>query len=310
VVVIAAADVVLDAVTGDQDRVGVEKAVEDHRGHGSDPITLALGYYAATWRDVQQLRLSMSQRELDEATILSAKAMEERLGTTLSKMLRQHVLWPWLSQYPGLGGVHTARVIAKVRDPRRFPGQQCDLGHTTTPDHAIGDQCPLTDPDGVQCPGRMAAPRSGTGVRSLWHYCGLHVVNGQSPRKTKGQRADWDPIARTAILQPSGIADAIVRSRVPRYRDIYDATKARLISERGADLASVVDTSSGTALIEGSEVAESNGIDREHGLRPFQIDAIARKVAAKAFVGDLLIEWKRLVGNPPALDDEPGEPLP
>ena len=326
-----------------------------------DPQTQTLGYLAATWMDFQQLRKSMAQRELGDALIESAHKIEEQVGRELGKALRRHPLWPWLSQFPGLGGVHTARLIARIGDPRRFPGQQCGEGHTLVPGYAIGTPCPLDDREGNGCPGDMLAPRTSTGTRSVWHYCGLHVTDdGRSPRKRKGIRCTWDPIARTAVLQPDGIADQIVRLRVPVYREVYDARKADLIARRGgadvrgesdwaagpADASAEIDHSTGGAenvaesdrpsgpadrpvavdlsvggattdaldallgfadaldvITEGAEVARE--IDSEAGpLRPFQIDAIARKVAAKAFVGDLLREWKRIAGADAAIEIE------
>ena len=300
-----------------------------------DPQTQTLGYLAATWMDFQQLRKSMAQRELGDALIESAHKIEEQVGRELGKALRRHPLWPWLSQFPGLGGVHTARLIARIGDPRRFPGQQCGEGHTLVPGYAIGTPCPLDDREGNGCPGDMLAPRTSTGTRSVWHYCGLHVTDdGRSPRKRKGIRCTWDPIARTAVLQPDGIADQIVRLRVPVYREVYDARKADLIARRGgadvrgesdwaagpADASAEIDQSTGGAttdaldallgfadaldvITEGAEVARE--IDSEAGpLRPFQIDAIARKVAAKAFVGDLLREWKRIAGADAAIEIE------
>lgn len=45
---------------------------------------------------------------------------------------------------------------------------------------------------------------------------------------------------------------------------------------------------------EGAEAEASTEIDAPRGLRPFQVHAIARTVAVKAFVGDLLIAWKEV----------------
>lgn len=258
-----------------------------------DPATQLLGFLAATWQDFQQLRKSMTQRELPESIIAVQATAEKKVASELAKALRKHPLWPWLSQYPGLGGVHTARLISRIGDPRRFPGQQCSIGHTMTPDYAPGTPCPMDDWEGNACPGTMRPPRPHTGTRSVWHYLGLHVVDGRSPRKAKGQRVDWDPIGRTAVLQPDGIADHIVRHRTPKYRDLYDATKERLTRERAAcALESVVAVD--PLPIDTAEAEDSLATDAVAGLRPFQIDAIARKVAAKAFVADLLAEWKRV----------------
>jgi hypothetical protein len=91
---------------------------------------------------------------------------------------------------------------------------------------------------------------------------------------------------------PGGIAEQIVRARVPVYRDMYDATKARLTETRAGDIREI-ESSSGAQ--EGPEVERIAAIEGATGLRPFQIDAIARKVAAKGFVADLLADWKRLL---------------
>lgn len=116
-------------------------------------------------------------------------------------------------------------------------------------------------------------------------------------------------------------ADSIIKLRTPIYRDIYDATKARLQRERGAEGATEIDsandpafpsTTSGTDADRSHEIEMIRGVlppttqaqpvELEHEivsttgeLRPYQIHGIARKVAVKAFVGDLLREMKAAV---------------
>jgi len=231
--------------------------------------------------DLQRTRLGMVQRGLPETMTEPLRLVEERMDRAIRRDLETQPVWPWLSQYPGLGGFQVARLVAIIGDPHRFPARVCEAGHhhsavvpAAAPETSSG--CGVELADGTRCVAPVGPVRPGTGTRSLWHYLGLHVVDGRSPRATKGRRSDWSPAGRTAVLMPGGIADAIVRSRVPHYRDVYDATKARLTDTR-AESVLVSDISSGAR--------ERTGAD---GLRPFQIDAIARKVAAKAFVGDLL----------------------
>jgi hypothetical protein len=251
-----------------------------------------------SWRDIQQARLAAEQRQL-AGLAADLKALEGKAAREVGKELRRQPIWPWLSQYPGLGGVHAARLIALIGDARRFPGQTCTEGHHAPAIYAVGDPCPRTsmpDRDGVvtKCDGTMLETRLGTGTRSLWHYLGLHVVDGHSPRKSKGQRADWNPVGRTICLQPGGLGEQIVRLRVPKYREIYDATKARLQNERGVGGARESVTTPGSA--QGTEGAEVSCVlaGNAGSLHPYQIEAIARKVAVKAFVGDLLAEMKKL----------------
>jgi len=275
------------------DEYGAEDVGENERPGGS-----ILGVLCWSWRDIQQARLAAEQRGLKPLAADLLK-IENRLANQAKKELRRQPAWPWLSQYPGLGGVQVARLLVIIGDPRRFPGQPCTAGHYSPPTYAIGDPCPIlkwVDGGRLPCDGTMLAPRPHTGTRSLWHYLGLHAVDGHSPRKTKGHQADWNPIGRTVCLQPGGIAEQIVRLRVPKYREIYDATKARLTQERGIVPVAENEDTLDPAQTEG---AESDGvIDESRGsLRPIQIEGIARKVAVKAFVADLLTEMKRLADS-------------
>jgi len=277
------------------------------------PATLdasALRGLCAAWEDLQRTRLSLTQRGLDDLAA-KVKPIEDHVARQIGRDLRRHVVWPWLAQYPGLGGVHVARLIALIGDPWTFPGRRCTRGHYIAAraetlgeiDHGSGSGCPLSTLDGP-CDGSLLPPRSGTGVRSLWHYCGLHVVDGRSPRKAKGQRADWSPVARTIVLMPGGIAEQIVRLRVPKYRDLYDAAKDRLTAQREIDVRRAIEQQLGPALTEGPESDAVSVSDCGRGLRPFQIDGIARKIAAKAFIGDLLVEWKRSTDGQPRFVSE------
>lgn len=283
---------------------------------GSDPGTDALGRLYWTWRDVQQTRIAAEQRGGLIATEIAPqlKATEDRLAKLTVKELKRQVIWPFLSQLPGLRGVKVAGLVALIRDPRRFPGQPCSEGHISAAIYPLGSACPASGEHG-ECAGRMQEPRRGTGARSIWHYCGVHVVDGRSPRKTKGQRSDWSPIGRTLLLMPDGIAAQIVRNRTEPYRGIYEHAKLRL-QERAASIAET-ETPSGdvpapSPLHEPEAAVDVTVTDWSvGGLRPFQVDAIARKVAAKAFVADLLIEWKRLLADPSIADETPlGEESP
>jgi len=306
-----------------------------------DHHTEELGQLASAFDQVRKTRLALTQRGLmpHSAAILKT---EEALGRALNKTLRAHAAWPWLSQFPGLGGVHTARLISRIGDPLRFPGRVCAKGHHLPSDYA-GEVCaspiwnspeevPEADSrDGAEgwagadeatcenetanagtCLAPVGPIRRGTGVQSLWHFCGVHVVGGRAPRLRKGVKADWDPIARTCLLMPGGIAEQIVRLRVPVYRQKYEEKKALLASLRGAECRleperkddppqdiSGAAWSNETEAFNGSATGGAEDLgepDLRNGpLRPFQIEGIARKVAAKAFLGDLLTAWKRLV---------------
>ncbi len=250
-----------------------------------DVATHQLAGLAKSYQDIQQARVRLSNRSLYgralgvlEESIAAMEREEHNLDRALQKALRDHPMYDWLHQFKGFGGPLTARLLAIIGDPRRFPGQQCSrageddsgnrLGaHYHAPIHDVGVPCTAEEMDAegnfVECGQPMLAPRTTTGVRSIWHYFGLHVTpEGKTPRRTRGQQADWNPAARTIIMMPNvGLAAQIIRHRPQPYRRIYDEVKARKLAagmEKGA-----------------------------HG--------IALKVAAKAFLGDLLVEWKRLL---------------
>ena len=285
-----------------------------------DPITERLSAYAKAFEDAQKVRKASHLRG-DELAAEMFKDAEDRLSRRLGSTLRKHELWPFLEPLKGLAGPLTARVISIIGDPRRFPGQQCEFGHTLPAIYPAGTPCPVVaDPEfeperhpgddelsrgaemvieseksggtadffpdteasleierasgvgkssrtgseaghendcrTVSCAGTLRPPRKRTGVKSLYHYSGLHVVNGKLPMRRKGQQADWNPALRTLALQPNGLADQIIKHRTPKYREIYDAAK-----DRG----------------------------KHH--------KVARTIAVKQFLGDLLVAWKEIAGG-------------
>lgn len=68
-------------------------------------------------------------------------------------------------------------------------------------------------------------------VSSLWKYAGLHVIDGQAPKKSKESgQLDWNPKLRTLMFR---IGDSFVKQRTPLYRDIYDNEKKRQLKLGG-----------------------------------------------------------------------------
>lgn len=331
---------VRDGRPGDaQNGRGAASSVETPERRGPPPRhidlqTALLDRYARSWLDLQQTRKAMAQRDMPDEIVAEFRRLEDRVSRLLQRTLRSHDLWPWLSQFPGLGGAHTALVIGRIGDPRRYPGQRCSEGHYLPPLYAVGDPCPVVGNQrendaqngdgqsfavgrvaeidaldgcessgaddlahalgrGLVCPGTMFEPRTTSGTRSLWHWCGLHVEDdGRAPRKRKGHKATWEPRVRASVMQPGGIAEQIVRLNVPHYADVYREAKERLVKR----VESVRADERTNGSLNGGGVAEGSvGIDQDTGrpLRQFEADRIARKVAAKAFLGDLLAEWKR-----------------
>lgn len=283
-----------------------------------DEQTAYLGHLAAAYDDLLKTRRAQQQRGMGWVADGVAE-LERKVARDLSRELRKHALWPWLSEFKGLGGVHTARVIATIRDPWRFPGLMCERGHYVSATYG-GEACPVVSLDaGDHERGRCLAPvarRPHSGTRSVWHYFGVHVVDGGAARKRKGARCDWDPIGRAALLQPDGLADQIVKHRTPVYRDKYDRKRDQLAprvvpgseSEAvggpgndvgGADSSGASEPGDGLAPnVQGAaDLGAVGDCSRGGSLRPFQAHRIAQYVAVKAFLADLLAEWKRVTAE-------------
>lgn len=272
--------------------VRVERKVEIEMGGGPynpfAPGTFGLGTTARWWMRFRKLRVGTGLAGLPDVDIHAIKQVEGRYNRRASSALDDHVLGPWLADLPGLGGAMTAYLVGSIRDPWRFPGQRCAEGHYVRPEFEEGEPCPIEDAaESDDRPGRCGAPllspRPGTGVRALWHYCGL----APGCRKQKGQQATWVPELKGLLLAPdTGLAAQIVRHRPEPYRTTYDDEKARLMRERGY-------RSEGEG-VRADAVVEIDDPPGPADLPPLiRLERIARVIAVKAFVGDLLMEWKR-----------------
>ena len=289
-----------------------------------DHVTAELGLLASARDSMHKEYISLLLRSKHGSPPLEtklaqaaedAKKIVRGFDRDLVKTLKRHALWDWLEPHPGVRGAHIARLISMIGDPHRFPGRLCEDGHHL-PSDWVGDCGKLCGEKGEAahvCGAAVGPVRRGTGTRSVWHYFGVHVdANGRAPKMRKGQQCTWTPMGRACLLQPDGIADQIVRWRVEPWRGKYEATKQRVSFERGIVPSNEIEQAVGEALEgesnaestyeagNGSGIAESGGAaervfdgDVSNGkLRPFQIDAIAKKVAVKAFVADLLMAWK------------------
>jgi len=61
-------------------------------------------------------------------------------------------------------------------------------------------------------------------ISSLWKYCGMHVINGEAPKRKKGVKLDFSLKRRTMVWK---ISDSFIKQRTPFYREIYDREKER-----------------------------------------------------------------------------------
>ncbi len=61
---------------------------------------------------------------------------------------------------------------------------------------------------------------------ALWHYFGLHVVDGKAPKRQRGVSIDWNPNARMFAYR---ISDCLVKQG-REYKEIYDEHKKRYLA--------------------------------------------------------------------------------
>lgn len=264
-----------------------ERSEMHERSREVDVLHDALTFWSKEWAEAtEDLKRTRQRRNslirngwLEEELagvdhrIAAKEKIKQAAVRTVKQLLREHPIWPFLEDKPGLRGPRVARIVSIIYDPRRFPGQPCNGPevHFSIPIYKVGDSCPhqvWVEEEGKRgsilapCPGTMCPERKRTGVRSVWHYFGLFPdENGNLIKRHKGQSSGFRVQDRALFIGPEGIGDAIIRHRTPVYRAIYDEKKARFIEE-------------------GKEKGAAH--DR------------AKIIACKEFLRDLLMAWKYL----------------
>lgn len=119
--------------------------------------------------------------------------LEHQATLGLSKAMRRHPLGPWVKRTVGIGEKQGARLLAAIGDPYW----------------------------------NAAADRPRRGPAELWAYCGLHVLEspggGVAARRQKGQRSNWNGLAKSRVWLIAGSCVKQVRSP---YREVYDKRRA------------------------------------------------------------------------------------
>ena len=59
-------------------------------------------------------------------------------------------------------------------------------------------------------------------VSKLWKYAGMHVVNGEAPRRKKGEKLNFNKEVRVMMFK---VMDCFIKQRSTPYREIYDTEK-------------------------------------------------------------------------------------
>jgi len=250
-------------------------------------VTAEIDLFVRTWEDLMQQRKRFAQRGQNYVTgevraqgLLDISEMvaeaEQRTKAALEKLIHKHPLYEWLKEAK-TAGPRAATILAMIRHPHRFPGQKCSEGHYLLPTFEIGVPCPCAawvEEQGSEqqpCTGVVEAPRLGTGARAVWKMAGQYPITTEKgvrlARKMKGVQSSHNGRAKTAILMPQGIGQQFFMQH-SRYETVYYAAKERLLAAHPEDN------------------------------KPGKLgrwETTARVIAAKAWLGDLLMEWKRIV---------------
>ncbi len=257
---------------------------------------------ARTHEDAVKSVRRAKQRNDDDISIAVLEKTKDKLGRVLEGHLQNHPIWDsFLEPLKGVRGPQMAMVVAEIGSPWRFPGQPCSIrtkdtpnGHLSDPRYPIGSQCPReewvdkdtedgkTESELVRCVGVMETPRPHTGVRALMRYCNIapDEKTKRVPRKQKNVKSLWNHRIKGSVIGPQGddmgIAAQIIRHRVEPYRTIYDEAKARVREERPDE-------------------------------PDYKTETVAKYIALRALMGDLLIAMKRCM---PLEDALPGVYIP
>ena len=113
------------------------------------------------------------------------QTLDKEMTKALAQQLRNHPLHPWIKTQKGLGDKTVARLLAAIGDPYW---------------NDLHDR-----------------PRT---IGELFAFCG---VAGPGQRRTRGQKANWNPDARKRLWIITG---PIIRGDGP-YRAVYDAARSR-----------------------------------------------------------------------------------
>ena len=132
------------------------------------------------------------------ATAEGLGKIEAEAVKTLEKVVKLHPLGPWIQKTSGVGLKQGARLLAATGDP-------------------------YIRPELIRADGAIEAARPRT-VSELWALCGYAVVDGEAPRRRKGQVSNWSDEARMRAFL---IAESCLKARTSPYRKVYDDARAK-----------------------------------------------------------------------------------
>jgi hypothetical protein len=126
----------------------------------------------------------------------------------------------------------------------------------------------------------MESPERFATISKLWAYAGFHTVDGQAPRRAKGEKANWNPHLRR-ICWLAG--ESFVKVTKSPYRKLYDEFKA----EYQRKFPDQID--SGKKSRDGKKIMRYT---------PAHIHAMAKRRVVKIWLSHIWIQWRKMEGLP------------
>lgn len=128
-------------------------------------------------------------------------------------------------------------------------------------------------------------------VSKLWAYCGQHVVNGEAPKRKRGEKANWNAFLRT-LAWKAGKSFVMVGGG---YRDLYLQEKVRL---RKLHPEPVAHDPPRYKRQTGDETAAGKPKEEVLKYSDGHVDAMARRHTAKVFLAHYWHQARTMAGLP------------
>jgi Transposase IS116/IS110/IS902 family len=126
----------------------------------------------------------------------------------------------------------------------------------------------------------MESPERFNTISALWAYSGYHVVDGHAPRRTKGQKSNWNPHLRRICWLASESFVKVTRSP---YRVLYDESKEFYRKKFPKEI------ETGRKSREGKMIVNYT---KGH------IHAMAKRRVVKIFLANVWSHWREMEGLP------------
>lgn len=112
-------------------------------------------------------------------------------------------------------------------------------------------------------------------ISALWHYCGYHVVDGQAPKRKRGEKITWNPFLRMTMYKAT---DSFIKQSAEKslYRRLYDEKKAFYQKKFPEEVK------------EGKRTKYTKG----------HLHNMAKRYSGKIFLSHLWLKWREIEGLP------------